>query len=177
MQYTEARNYIEFSEKDRNFFHRVFVSNSIFTFLFLFFTFFPFLYFTMGSVAFAKYFLGIVIFFLSAWISDSIYWMVRYIRYVNYIRFVDDRVIISHYNWNKKREEEFNINDLSLKKAKMGFSMSSYPTLEFFIKRELVLRVSSYGGRFSKYWSEEDLDKLYDYFIEYQKKYLDPQDK
>lgn len=177
MQFTEARNYIEFSEKDRNFFHRVFFGHSIFSLIYFFFTFFLFLFFTMGSIAFAKYFLGIVVFFLLALISDSLYWSLRYIKYLNYIRFVDDRVIISHYYWNKKLEQEFNIKDLTIKKGKTGFSRSIYPTLEFYHYKKCVLVVDSYGGRFSKYWTEEDFDKLNDYFIEYQKKYLEPQDK
>lgn len=177
MQFTEARNYIEFSEKDRNFFHRVFFGHSIFSFLFLLLTCIPFIYFALGSIAFTKYFLGIVIFFLLAWISNSLYWSLRYIKYLNYIRFVDDRVIISHYYWNKKLEQEFNIKDLTIKKGKTGFSMSIHPTLEFHYHNKCVLIVDSYGGRFTKYWSEEDFDKLNDYFIEYQKKYLEPQDK
>ncbi len=174
MQFTEARNYIQFSEKERNLFQRVSWGHSVYSFILWFAIHFFYLYFTTGAIRFSNYFIPIILFFIFTWISDSLYWSIRYIRYVNYIRFIDDRVIISHYNWNKKREQEFNIKDLIVKKAKMGFNMEIYPTLEFFIKRELVLRVSSYGGRLTNYWSKEDLDKLYDYFIEYQKKYLEP---
>lgn len=174
MQFTEARNYIEFSEKDRNLFQRVFWGHSLLMFILIFIVNFVYFCLTTGTVRFSNYFIPIIIFFLFTWISNSLFWMGRYIKYLNYIRFVDDRVIISHYHWNKKREEEFSIKDLTLKKAKTGFYRETFPILEFYKRRELVITVESYGGRLTNYWSEEDLDKLYDYFIEYQKKYLEP---